>query len=165
MECRSSRNWVRFCQSKHPNSDIRQNASWTHCAIYVGDGLIVDTMPKDGARIRRLFPETDRLIAVRRIDPALSTADERLRVAEIATCTENVPYTSYLKLGLGNGATKLAPSGWPQSLYCSSLVYWVADRAGVPLTLAPNFDPEMLPAGLMSNSYLKDVSASWCPPA
>jgi len=165
MESRSSRNWVQFYQSKHGSSDIRQSASWTHCAIYVGDGLIVDTMPKDGARIRRLFPETDRAIAVRRIDPALTTADEGLRIAEIATSTERIPYTSFLKLGLGNGATTLAPNGFPQSLYCSSLVYWVADRAGVPLTLAPNFDAEMLPAGLLFNSYLVDVPSFWRPPA
>ena len=157
---------VRVYQARQSDKQIKKYADWTHCAVYIGHGLMVDTMPKNGARVRRVFPETSRrTIAVRRPDPSQFTDEEALNIAEIATAMEDIPYTSYLRLGLGNGFTSTGANGLPKELYCSSLVFWAADQAGVPLTIAPNYAAESLPACLMFHPNLVDIDAAWHPPA
>lgn len=159
-------------QKRHPDTKVHAFADWTHCAVYIGDGLMVDTRPSWGARIRRLYPETvQREIAVRRLKSAILSSPplEREMLGEYSALLEDVPYMSYVNLGLSaylkrNVGMPLNSGKLPSALVCSSLVEYAADKAGVALRFEPSSVDPILPASLMSHPWLEDVPADWRQP-
>lgn len=163
MEARPGRsNPVQTYQKRHPDPMVRQWADWTHCAIYLGDGLMVDTVYQDRVRIRRVFTETDnRRIAVRRLSNTFCTGDERKLLAELAAMAEGVKYASLLQLVLGRLSAQSGTGNLPTVLVCSTLVDWAATRAGIGLSQMVSGD--LLPAHLMNHPWLQDVNpVHWC---
>lgn len=157
-------------QQSSPIAAVRAHARWTHCAVYISRGLIVDSRPWHGGRVRRLCTETaHRRITVLRIKATVATRAERHRLAEVAAELEDVSY-SYWSLGwaqpLPNGSQNAGSSGaLPRSLICSALVGFAASKAGIALEYAPGAATPLLPAGLMVHPWLEEIMATWHPPA
>jgi len=158
---------VELYQAHHRLNGVKRNSEWTHCAIYLQDGVMVDAMPQNGTRLRRLQPEAAaRDITVLRIKDSFSEEDERLRIAEIAACCEGTPYSSYLGLLLNKPFNSQVSSNGgnqtPKAMVCSTLVEFATDQAGLFLSHVqyPEFE-EMLPASLMYHPWLEPVQTSW----
>jgi uncharacterized protein YycO len=152
-------------QQAHPDKQIQAYAHCTHCAVYVGNGLIADARLGTVAGVRRLSNEAGRRrISVLRFDARSVTADEVRRFVEVIFEFEGVPYVrgpaGLIQWLRGyNGSI----SGLPRSVVCSSLVEWAAAEAGVNLRQTMrhmNMGPS-LPAMFMTLPLLTHVPAQW----
>jgi hypothetical protein len=171
METSSANNPVAVFQKRTKERDMVKFADWTHCAVYIGDGLIVDTRWKQGATIRRLFPETGhRRIVVRRFDPAIVPPAHCKIFADVVAEFEGVPYAKYWHTlqhaqshHLQNGGVTQGSNGVPTRMICSSLVTFAAHRSKIAIRPPPLSNSPILPASLMFHPWLTDVPVEWRP--
>ncbi len=137
-------------------------SSCTHCAVYLGDGLIADSRFRRRIGIRRLYPETfKRRICVWRLDPAIGRPGVLRRFVDELLDLEDMPY----------GATLTAMLPWmannflgtrPKGLVCSAYIEYAANRAGIAFSCATGVVGPMLPSSFMVHPFLQLVPAHWC---
>ena len=148
---------VSLFQAAQNDPQLKVNSHWTHCAIYVGDGLMVEAVPWHGARVSRIFPSARaRDIWVLRVR---GTPDQRKLAAEKALEVEGLPYSTFL-IGhhvLNGGA---GPGNNPTSLVCSSLVTFALRQAKIALRPVGQHS-QMLPASFVSHPWFTPVSTRW----
>jgi len=134
---------------------------WSHAAIYVGSGVLVDAVYGAGIQQRSLWSYCQhRAITVRRIDdPAIPAPD----VANIAGCA-----VSHIGEPYSVVEAVIAKLGWPHaqtpnadSLYCSTFAgLVVAEATGFELASDPQWQP-LYPAMLAVHSDLVVVPLEW----
>jgi hypothetical protein len=133
---------------------------WTHAAVYLGSGLVVDATIGGGVQSQSLWPYVQyRSITVRRLDdPALPNAGPRIAMAAHGHIGK--PYAAIQAV--------LAKLGWPpsmvpnpESLFCSTLVgLAVAEATNVALWADPQFQP-LFPGAIAAHADLQRVQLHW----
>lgn len=136
-------------------------SQWSHAAIYVGQGMVVDATFNAGIQQQSVWNYCQhRAITLRRIDdPSIPLAD----VASIAMCAQ-------LHIGQTYSALQvlLAKLGWPpaqqpnhNALYCSTFAgLVVAEATTVNLAADPSCQP-LYPAVLAMHPDLSEVLLEW----
>jgi len=155
-------NAIQTYQKAKAHNGAKPFANFTHCGVYLGEGLIADARFKRLIGVRRLWPETmKRALCVLRFDPQHITSDEVRDFLEEVYSLEDIPYgtaPAAIKSWLsGTFLSKAIPSG----LVCSALIEYAASRAGIPLSLARKVSGPMLPASFMAHPWLLPVQAEW----
>jgi uncharacterized protein YycO len=152
---------IRAAQSASMNLAMLKGARWSHAAVYVGGGMVVEATPPQ-VRQQPLWNYCrTRAVAVRRLgDPGTSTAVKR-SMAAIAVGHVGKPYSTlqavWAKLGIPNAQ---APD--PAALFCSTFVgLVVAEATGIRLWSDPKHQP-LLPAVLAAHPDLDTVLLEWC---
>lgn len=145
---------------------MRAGREWTHAAIYVGDGMVIDATPRQPIMRRSVWAYCqDRPIAVRRLraGPQVTGA----QVQSIATAAEGflqLPYSMWRVV-----IDKLKPRwfssqtqrGSGQRLYCSTLVARaVVEATEIDLASEAAHRP-LYPAVLWSHPLLDPVHVEW----
>jgi hypothetical protein len=149
-------------QKVNATTGARPYADCTHCAVYLGDGLIADARFRRLMGIRRLWPETlRRKLCVLRFDHSIVTSAEVQLFVEETLALEDVKYgaspIAFAKWRSGQFLNQSAPSG----LVCSAVIEYAANRAGIPLAKARKVYGPMLPASLMAHPWLIPQQAEW----
>ena len=152
---------IQNAQLASRNPLMNKGARWTHAAIYVGDGMVVDAAMSAGVMERSLWEYCEhRAITVRRLDdPSIPQAE----IADIAARAKkhiNKPYSAWQAL--------IAALGWPparvpnaNSLYCSTFAgLVVAQATTVRLWNDPAHQP-FFPAIIAQHPELKPVTLEW----
>ena len=137
----------------------RAGSVWSHAAVYVGDGMVVDATIASGVSLRSIWAYCQaREVRVRRLsDPSIPATD----VDEIALAARRhigEPYSVLQAI-----VSKLVPGTvpTPNALYCSTLVgLVVAEATGVDLSSDPDHQP-LHPATLAAHVELADVPLEW----
>lgn len=148
---------VSLFQAAQNDPTLTPYRDWTHCAIYVGAGLMVEAVPWHGARVSRIFRAAKtRDIVVLRVR---GTPDQRKLAAEKALEVEGVPYATFLigRHVLNGGA---GPGQRPTSLVCSSLVTFALRQAKIALRPIGSHS-QMLPASFMAHPWFTAVPTRW----
>jgi len=153
---------IQAYQAANAHASARQFANLTHCAVYLGGGLIADSRFRRLVGVRRLWPETmKRATCVLRFDPKEISPDEVRDFVEEIYELEDVPYgaTPWAYKNWRNGTFR--HNGAPTGLVCSALIELAATKAGIPLSLARKVTGPMLPASFMAHPWLLPVQAEW----
>lgn len=137
----------------------RAGAQYTHAALYVGNGLLVDATAGAGIAERSVWDYCQfRMLALRRV-PGLS----RVQADNIVIKARSHLGKSYSWLGVI--ASKLIPQTEPNPdrLYCSTLVgLVVAQGSGRKLASIPRYKP-LHPGTLAGHWGLDRVDLEWRP--
>jgi uncharacterized protein YycO len=154
-------NAIQLGQTISTNAAMRAGSQWSHAAVYVGNGDVVDATLAAGIQSRSVWNYCQsRAVTIRRItDPSIPSMD----IAEIATKARShigQPYSIMQPL--------LAKLGWlgaqtpnNNALYCSTLVgLVVAEATGIELGSIPQWQP-LYPAMLAMHSDLSTVPLEW----
>lgn len=137
----------------------RAGAKYTHAAIYVGNGMLVEAIVGAGVAERSVWDYCQfRTLALRRV-PALS----RAQASNIVLAARSHLGQSYSWLGAI--ASKLIPQTEPNPdrLYCSTYVSLVvAQGSGRMLASMPRYKP-LHPGTLAGHAGLDRVDLEWRP--
>lgn len=143
------------------NPLMAAGSQWSHAAIYIGNGMVVDATWGAGITAQSLWTYCQsREVTLRRIDdPSIPAADIQ-DIAKYAASHIGEPYSAIQAL--------LAKLGWsgaqtpnPSALYCSTFAGLVVTEAtGVDLSSDPIWQP-LYPAMLASHSELVAVPLEW----
>lgn len=137
----------------------RAGAKYTHAALYVGNGILVDATVGDGIAQRTVWDYCQlRTLALRRV-PRLS----RAQANNIVLKARSHLGQSYSWLGVI--ASKLIPKTEPNPdrLYCSTYVgLVVAQGSGRTLASMPQYKP-LHPGTLAGHAGLDRVDLEWRP--
>lgn len=143
------------------NPVMSLGSRWSHAAVYVGNGILIDAVYGTGIQQCSLWTYCHhRAITVRRIDdPAIPAAD----VAKIAGCA-----VSHIGEAYSVVEAVLAKLGWPSAqtpnasaLYCSTFAALViAEATGFELASDPQWQP-LYPSMLAAHSDLSVVPLEW----
>jgi cell wall-associated NlpC family hydrolase len=136
-----------------------KGAEWTHAAIYVGGGILIDATLRKGVAAHSVWDyASTRQIRVRRIaDPSVPASD----IADIASEAHRHIGKSYSLLQAI--ASKLVPGTVPDpnALYCSTFVgLVVANATQIDLSSDPMHQP-LHPGTLAEHGDLADVDLEW----
>lgn len=152
---------IQLGQSITARPHMALGAAWTHAAIYVGGGMVVDATGKLGVDEQSLWNYVERRpITLRRItDPAVTRAE----IDDIAACARThigEPYSTLqvilAKLGWGTAQT---PNR--NALYCSTFVGLVVTEATqVELASKKRYQP-LYPGVLATHPGLTSVPLEW----
>jgi hypothetical protein len=150
---------IRFFQSLTGKLLVLVGSRWSHAAIYVGNGMVIDACFPQGVGEQSLWTYCEkRRITLRRLaNAAIPTAD----VAKIATMAK--PHVGEPYAALQPVLAKLgwAPNPNPAALYCSTFVGLVVTEATtVDLSADPRYQP-LLPATLAGHHELTPVPLTW----
>lgn len=145
----------------------REHARWSHAALYIGGGRIVEATPFGGVRVGRLVDMTfDRhLLVRRRLDEALTMESRYAIVVDALTG---------LRRGYSLGAVpRLAWRSWRRQLWapdrrpdvggvviCSTVVR-NAYTTSIAVDLVPGTISVTWPADLSHTAELEDVEIGW----
>jgi hypothetical protein len=146
---------------------------WSHCAIYAGEGFVVDAMPRGGVQVRSLFEYCEkRATALLRLEingAWLNEAQGREIVRKARTLVDT-PYAfgNLIRLALARLAQMLRgkPTGGTSAppkasrLFCSSLVVVAYNAINIQLEQDPDVAP-CLPANLPSHASLWSQGTHW----
>lgn len=136
----------------------RAGSDWTHAALYVGNGEVVEAVPDRGVVRRSLWHYCqDRSLRVRRLIQPFSRRDGQL-AADYAVGLLGRPY-SIVELA----RSKLWPATHPNpdALYCSTFVgFVIAASTSRVLYQRPEHRP-LHPAVLAVHEDLEDVGLEW----
>jgi cell wall-associated NlpC family hydrolase len=136
-------------------------STWTHAAIYVGDGDVVDATGKFGIDRQSIWAYVEsRRTTLRRIDdPSISRAD----IDNIAACAKahiGEPY-SVLQVVLAKLGWRVAQTPNRNALYCSTFAgLVVAEATGIELASKRAYQP-LFPAVLAAHPDLTTVPLEW----
>lgn len=153
---------VRLDQALSTNGVIRSSREWTHAAVYVGDGCVIDATYGQPIAERSLWDYCERrAITVRRVRP--SSTVTRQDIEDTANAVRGF-------LGLPYGTWDVIFDAiWPRSLpvrsrrslYCSTLVEAaIAEATQLRLSSLPAHRP-MYPAVLAGHPLLLGVPLEW----
>lgn len=152
---------IRAAQVTTMNLAMLQGAQWSHAAVYVGNGTVIDAAFPAGVTEQPLWNYCEkRAVTVRRLgDPSLSTATKRV-IALAARSHIGEPY-SVLQAALAKLGLPSAQSPNPAALFCSTFAgLVVAEATGIRLWSAPEHQP-LLPAILATHLDLDSVPLEW----
>ena len=145
---------------------------WSHCAIYVGAGSIVDAMPGTGIGVRQRYLHEycpKRATALLRLDVGGKLLDHTIGqfIADEAKNLEGKPYAiGALASVAGRFLSKWLKVGQKpvrrdvRKLYCSSLVVVAYKAINIDLDYDPNVLPCM-PANLLAHKDLYSQPLDW----
>lgn len=140
---------------------VRRAAAFTHAAIYLGDGQLVDATPIDGVAQRSVwFYCQRRTVALRRLNAPSGVVGWGAAIS--ATALRHVGEEYSLLAAI---QSKLLPTAEPDPLrlYCSTFVGLVlAEATGVLLWTRREHRP-LHPATLASHPDLHEVPLEWRP--
>lgn len=153
---------VRTYQAQNAPYAARQYADCTHCAVYLGEGLIADSRFRKAVTIRRLFPELiRRRVAVLRWDSTFVHKDQVRGFLRAVFDLENVPYAqsppSLFRWHSGRYLSSPATNG----LVCSGLIEYAAYQVNMDLAKAPGQHCPMLPAAFLTHPWLRRINTDW----
>ena len=138
----------------------RAGSIWSHAAIYIGGGIVVDATRGAGVSMQSVWNYCQtRAIQVRRLsDPSIPMAD----ITDISALAQQhigEPY-SVMQAFISKVFPGTVPV--PDALYCSTLVgLVVTDATGVDLSSDPAHQP-LHPGTLAAHPDLMDVLLEWC---
>ena len=150
---------IQLAQALSRNPQVRPAARFTHAAIYIGGGMLVDATRHDPIMKRSVWYYCQhRALMLRRLpDTAIPITDiEDIAVAAISHISK--PYSLSAAI-----FSKLIPGTEPdpQRLYCSTFIGLVVDQAtGVRLTAQREHRP-LHPATLAVHPELRTVDVEW----
>lgn len=151
---------VKAWQTLAFEQQVRAAADFTHAALYVGDGLLIDVRPGEGVARRSVwYYAQQRALMLRRLKPGDPGRPPAQRIAECATGHLGKGY-SRMQVAL-SAALPSTPSD-PDKLFCSSFIdVVVAEATGVKLNMLPRHRP-FFPAVLAVHEELDTVALEWC---
>lgn len=146
---------------------------WSHCAIYAGEGFVIDAMPRGGVQVRPLLEYCGkRATALLRleINGAWLNAAQGAEIVRRARKLVDTPFAfgQLIRLAATHLAQILggAPAGGTPAppiatrLFCSSLVVVAYNAINILLEQDPNVAP-CLPANLPSHASLWSQGTHW----
>ena len=137
----------------------RDGHKHTHAGIYVGQGVLIDAMPRGGIARRSLAAYVNRPVGLRRI-PDISD-QERARIADAAASYIGQSYNWWAAI-----ASKLVPAEinlGRRAFYCSTLVAEAVELGcGKQLDALPTYRP-LYPAALAKHQAFDAVEVEWRP--
>lgn len=137
----------------------RDGHEYTHAGIYVGQGVLIDAMPRGGIARRSLAAYVNRPVGLRRL-PDISD-QERTGIADAAASYIGQSYSWWAAI-----ASKLVPAQinlGRRALYCSTLVAEAVELGcGKQLDALPTYRP-LYPAALAKHEALDAVELEWRP--
>lgn len=152
---------IRGVQAGTMNIAMLQGALWSHAAVYVGNGMVVDAAFPAGVTAQPLWNySATRAVTVRRVgDPTVSLAMRRF-IGVSATTHVGQPY-SLLQAALAKLGIPSAQAPNPNALFCSTFAgLVVAEATGIRLWSDPKHQP-LLPAILATHPDLDTVPVEW----
>lgn len=152
---------IRAGQAVSTNPMMALGNRWSHAAVYVGDGDVVDACYGTTIQRRSLWQYCQgRAVTVRRIDdPAIPAADVR-DIAAAALSHVGESY-SVLQIVLGKLGWPQAQTPNPDGLYCSTFTgLVVAEATQFELASDPKWQP-LFPGVLAMHSDLTSVALEW----
>ncbi len=157
--------WI--CQVQTQGGFHSAHAPWTHAALYIGGGRVVEASPLGGVRVGSVAVATFRRCCLvrRRLDPPMKI-EQRYEIA--------VNALTDLRRGYGLGAVpRLAFQAWRRRLWehdwrpnvdgviiCSTIVRNAYSRA-LYIDLIPGMVGVAWPADLSQTTELADVPVGW----
>ncbi|QJW83367.1 hypothetical protein HK414_01605 [Ramlibacter terrae] len=140
----------------------RVHRKWSHAAIYVGNGEIVEAVVGQGVVVRSLWQYCQtRELMLRRLDVPTLPAANIQKIALQARALVGKPYSrQHALLGL----LGLAKHPRADELYCSTTAGLAIDSAtGIDLSHhQPAWQP-LYPATLAGHPWLKTIDVEWRP--
>ena len=147
-----------------------EHARWTHAALYIGDGQIIEATLSEGVRAKDMIPATFRydILVRRRLNPPLSDA-QRCEIVALARETIGKNYGTRTVVRLSGQAVSGGRAGarghtTPHSgdtAICSGIVQSVY-FGGVGLDLVPSLEGDVAwPGHLSETGKLTDISIGW----
>lgn len=152
---------VQLAQRTARQRAVRQAASFTHAALYLGDGMLIDVTPEDGVATRSVwFYCQRRALMLRRLQLPDSPAAVGASVRDAALSHVGQPYSLVEAV-----VSKLLPATVPNPdrLYCSTFIGLVVTQAtDVQLAFRREHRP-LHPATLVDHPMLQSVALEWRP--
>jgi len=141
----------------------RAAARFTHAAVYVGDGMVIDARPGEPISRRSVWQYCEqRELLLRRLPSRSIPLQHVLAIAEAAQRHLGEPY-SIIEAVLALMRRDSEPD--PERLYCSTFVGLVVTEAtDFRLTERREHRP-LTPARLAIHPELETVATAWCPVA
>jgi cell wall-associated NlpC family hydrolase len=157
---------IQAAQAMSRNERVREAARFTHAAVYIGDGMLIDATVQQPIMRRSVWHYCQRrMITLRRIPSAAVNAISPSDIEAIATAAEAHIGEAYsLSAAI---FSKLIPNTEPdpKRLYCSTFVGLVITQAtGLRLTASREHRP-LHPATLAVHPELQTVPLEWRQPA
>ena len=152
---------IRGVQSITYNLRMLMGAKWSHAAVYVGSGMVVDATNPAGVTEQSLWNYCSRrAIAVRRLgDPTTSAA----AIRDIAHRARSHVGESYSSMQALFSALRIPVANTPNpaELICSTFAgLAVAEATGIRLWSDPRHQP-LMPAILATHVDLDSVQLEW----
>lgn len=149
-------------QRKFAHPAARTFADCTHCAVYLGDGLIADARYGKVVTIRRLFPEVfRRKMCIVRWDYNVITKAQVRGFTRAVFDLEGVPYSNSPLAIFQWHQGSLNGSVPARNLVCSALIEYAAKQVKIALSKAPGVTYPMLPASFLAHPWLTQVPVDW----
>lgn len=137
----------------------RSGFRWSHAAVYVGNGEVVDAVYPTGVITQTVWNYCQhRQIRVRRLNvPNIPTT----HIQQIATVARSCVGQPYSRAQLLLSLLHLAGKPRHDELYCSTFVaFSIDDATGLDLSYLPAWQP-IYPAILAMHPWLDDVPLEW----
>ena len=148
-------------QAAGASPSVALASRWSHAAIYIGNGILVEATIGTGVQQCSLWKYCqDRALTVRRIDDPAIPATDIAKIAGCAVSNLGEPY-SVLQAVLGKLGWSGAQAPHPDALYCSTFAALVITEAtGFELASDPQWQP-LFPSTLAVHGDLSVVSLEW----
>ena len=150
---------IQTAQGLARDARVREAARFTHAAVYVGDGMLIDATVQSGISRRSVWYYCQRrALTLRRVPDASIPAADIEAIAVAATRHIGEPYSLSAAV-----FSKLIPNTEPnpRRLYCSTFVgLVVAEATGLRLTANREHRP-LHPATLAIHPELRAVELEW----
>lgn len=150
---------IELAQSLSRNANVRQASVFTHAAIYIGGGMLIDaTLEQQIARRSVWYYCQHRAVMVRRLPDTTIPITDIEDIAVMAATHVGEPYSLSAAI-----FSKLIPGTEPdpRRLYCSTFVGLVVEEAtGLRLTEQRQHRP-LHPATLAIHPELTTVNVEW----
>jgi cell wall-associated NlpC family hydrolase len=151
---------IRTAQRVSLNRLMVQGHAWSHAAIYVGKGQIVDACFGQPVACRSVWEYcSTRALTVRRIDDPSVPLKDVTAIADAALSYVGKPYSA-IEAVLSKLVRGRKPR--PDRLICSTLVgLAIQDGTGVDLSASPEHRP-LFPGVIAEHPALQTVLLEWC---
>lgn len=150
---------IQSYQAVSANPLTRAGSICTHVGIYVGDGMVVDTMPGVGVTMKSVWNYCQtRAIQLKRMDPNVFSVAQTAIIATTAKKHIGEPYSV-----VQAAVSVIFPDTKPvaSALYCSTFVgLVVAQATGYLLYGDPAHQP-LQPGTLAAHLDLIDIDLEW----
>lgn len=152
---------IQAAQALSRDAQVREAASFTHAAVYVGSGMLIDATVQQRIMRRSVWFYCQRRSMMLRRMPSISVAQAEVE-SIAAAAAAHIGETYSLSAAL---FSKFVPNTEPdpKRLYCSTFVGLViAEATGLRLTASREHRP-LHPATLAMHPELRSVPLEWRP--
>lgn len=150
---------IRGVQASSRNERTRAGAAWSHCGIYIGEGLVIDCVPVHGVRIAPVWAyASKRRTALRRF---LDVDLDALVGKDVASAALALFNRAYSYRAISEVMFNQAAQANVDALFCSTFVAVAYSQAvGQALDIDPEHRP-CFPGTLAHHQDFVDVSVTY----